>query len=135
MRVFVLPPPQPRVEGVALSYSLDLRTWVVAATQRGMTAPQAAVFQISVATIERWRRRARETGDLMPRTSPGQPRVILVEQEAHLRVQLQTHPDATLAEHCRQWRNRYGVAASPATMCRTLQRLGWTRKTPTGHPA
>lgn len=112
-----------------MSYSVDLRERVVAATQHGMTVPQAAaVFGVSVATIERWRRRARETGDLTPHTSPGRPRAIPVDQEAELVAQLQAQPDATLAEHCQQWHVRHGVLVSPATMCRTLQRLGWTLK-------
>ena len=112
-----------------MSYSLDLRERVVAATQHGMTVPQAAaVFAVSVATIERWCRRARETGDLTPHTSPGRPRAIPVDQETELVAQLQAQPDATLAEHCQQWHVRHGVLVSPATMCRTLQRLGWTLK-------
>lgn len=112
-----------------MSYSLDLRERVVAATQHGMTVPQAAaVFDVSVATIERWRRRARTTGDLTPHTSPGRPRAIPVDQEAELVAQLQAQPDATLAEHCQTWHVRHGVLVSPATMCRTLQRLGWTLK-------
>lgn len=112
-----------------MSYSLDLRERAVVATQQGMTVPQAAaVFQVSIATIERWRRLARETRDLRPRTSPGRPRAIPVEQEADLVAQLQAQPDATLAEHCQRWQVTHGVAMSPATMCRTLQRLGWTLK-------
>lgn len=112
-----------------MSYSLDLRERVVAATEQGMTIPQAAaLFQISDATIERWRRRARESGDLRPRTSPGRPRAIPVEQDADLVEQLHAQPDATLAEHCQRWQVTHGVAMSPATMCRALQRLGWTLK-------
>lgn len=112
-----------------MSYSLDLRERVVAATQQGMSAPRAAaVFQISVATIERWRRLARENGDLRPRTSPGRPRAIPVEQEADLLAQLRATPDATLAEHCQGWREAHGVEVSRGTLCRSLQRLGWTLK-------
>ena len=112
-----------------MSYSLDLRERVVAATQHDMTNVQAAaVFQIAVATVERWRRRARETRDLAPRTSPGRPRAMPVDQEAELVTHLQAQPDATLAEHCQQLHARHAVLVSPATMCRTLQRLGWTLK-------
>lgn len=112
-----------------MSYSLDLRQRVVAATQQGMTIPQAAhLFRVPDATIERWRRLARERGDLRARTSPGRPRAIPAEQEADLRAQLHAQPDATLADHCQRWRETHGVEMSPATMCRTLQRLGWTLK-------
>lgn len=118
------------LEGASrMSYSLDLRERVVVATQQGMSISRAAkVFQISVATIERWRRRARETGDLTPHTSPGRPRAIPVDQEADLVAQLHAYPDATLAEHCQQWREAHGVVVTPATMCRSFQRLDWTRK-------
>ena len=112
-----------------MSYSLDLRERVVTATEQGMTIPQAAaLFQVSDATIERWRRRARETGELMPRTSPGRPRAIPGEWEADVRAQLDLMPDATLVQHCQRWQATHGVKVSPATMCRTLQRLGWTLK-------
>lgn len=112
-----------------MSYSLDLRERVVAATEQGMTIPQAAVlFQVSDATIERWRRRARETGELTPRTSPGRPRAIPVEQEADLCAQLDLVPDATLIQHCQRWQETHGVKVSAATMCRTFQRVGWTLK-------
>lgn len=118
-----------------MSYSLDLRQRAVAATNQGMTIRRAAeVFQVSVATIERWRRHARERGDLAPRTSPGCPRLIPPSQDAELLAQLQAHPDATLAEHARHWAAQTGAVVSPATFCRAFQRLGWTLKKSASSP-
>ncbi len=56
------------------AYSTDLRLRVLAAVERGM--PRAVivrVFQVSLATIKRYLKQHRETGDLMPKRPPGRP--------------------------------------------------------------
>jgi hypothetical protein len=43
--------------------------------------------------------------------------------------QLEAQPDATLAEHCRQWEHTVGVPVSTTTMNRVIRGdFGWTRK-------
>jgi transposase len=118
-----------------MAYSLDLRERVVAATQTGLSVPAAArLFQVSTATIERWRRRTREGRDLGAHTSPGRRRWLAPEQTALLDAQIAAAPDASLLEHCRRWAARTGVVVSTATMSRWTRRLGWTvKKSPSGH--
>lgn len=110
-------------------YSSDLRHRVLEASDGALTNQQVADrFQVSTGTVERWRRQRRETGQVCAGTSTGRPRVIPVEQEDLLRAQVEQLPDATLVEQCAQWARTTGREVSPATMCRTLQRLAWTVK-------
>lgn len=112
-----------------MAYSKDLRERVLAATAGPLTNRQAAkLFQLSISTVERWRQQQRATGQVQAGRSTGRRRRIPVEQETRLIAQLQADPDATLAAHCQQWQAVTGVGLSPATLCRTLQRLAWTVK-------
>ena len=110
-------------------YSSDLRQRVLAASDGPLTNAQVAeLFQVSTATVERWRRQRRETGQCSAGKSTGRPRAIPRDQEALLRIQVAQLPDATLAEHCARWAETTGREVSTATMCRALQRLAWTVK-------
>ena len=89
------------------------------------------VFGVSLATVGRWLRRRRETGDVAARPSPGRTRSICstVEERRALWAQLEAHPtEATLEEHREQWECESGVRVSVATMSRAIRRLGWTYK-------
>jgi hypothetical protein len=65
--------------------------------------PRAEVvktFEISLATLKRWLKNQRETGELTPLPATGGPeRRIAPDHYDQLRLQVATHPDATLAEH------------------------------------
>lgn len=112
-----------------MSYSIDLRTRVLAAVDRGMSRTDViATFQVSAGTIKRWLARRRTTGDLVPHTPPGRSATITADQYPALIAQLTAHPDATLAEHCTLWQSRSGVAVSRWTMSRAIGAAGWTRK-------
>lgn len=118
-----------REERLEMAYSADLRQRVLAASDGALSNRQVAeLFQVSKGRVERWRRQRRETGQLSAGRSRGRPRIIPSDQEARLRVQVERMPDATLVEHCVQWTATTGVALSPASMCRALQRLAWTLK-------
>ena len=104
--------------------------------ERGERRADVAVrFEVSVPTIERWVRLKRETGGLARRRVPGALAVKTVGLAAALPERLAGHADATLAEHCAWWRAASGFEVSPATMCRALARLGWTRKKRPSGPA
>jgi transposase len=66
-----------------MAYSVDLRKRVVAGVleQRLSIFEAAKVFQVGSATVERYLRRFRESGELTPRISPGRPRLLDSEQE------------------------------------------------------
>jgi transposase len=111
------------------AYSVDLRERVIRAVEADEArASVAARFEVSMPTIERWVRLKRETGGLARRRVPGARAVKTVGLSAALPGRLAGHADATLAEHCAWWREASGCEVSPATMCRALTRLGWTRK-------
>ena len=112
-----------------MAYSLDLRQRVVTATNQGMSIRQAAsIYAVSTTTIERWRRRARETGDLRPQPIPGRPRLINATDLPRFDAQLRAYPDATLAEHCRLWQEQTGVQVSVSAMFHAINRRQWTLK-------
>lgn len=113
------------------AYSKDLRSRVLAAVDRG--DPRARIvetFGVSLATVRRWLRRRRETGEVAPRPSPGRTPSICktAEERRALWEQLEARPEATLEEHRESWERERGVRVSVATMSRAIRKLGWTYK-------
>src|SRR5688572_11563522 len=110
-------------------YSLDLREAALAAVDRGTPRSEvAAAFGVAPATLKRWLRLRRETGGVRPRPIPGRPSQLGAALDAGLEAQLRAAPDATIAEHCATWEAAGGPAASPTTLRRAIERLGWTGK-------
>src|SRR5262249_54001148 len=73
-----------------------------------------------------------QTGSLQPRPNPGgHPPAIPPERYSEVRQLLQEQPDLTLE----QIRDRLEVARTTAAVCRTLQKLGPTRKKKVLHAA
>ncbi|WP_096331995.1 helix-turn-helix domain-containing protein [Nannocystis exedens] len=103
---------------------------VEARAQEGLTYEQLAErFSVGRATVDRTLRLARETGSVEPKPHGGGVARRITAQEQELLVELvRARPDATLAELCIALQIRAGVQISRATMCRELQRLGFTRK-------
>lgn len=111
------------------AYSTDLRERVVRAVEEGH--PRAEImhlFGVSRATIKRYAKQQRETGDLAPKSIPGRPAEKGDALRAELWSQLEANREATLPEHCQIWEARHGQQVSPATMSRAISSLGWTRK-------
>lgn len=110
-------------------YSPDLRQRVVRAVDEGR--PRAEIvhlFGVSFATIKRYLKQRRETGELTPKVIPGRPAKKGGVLDAQLRTQLEAHRHGTLEEHCRLWEASHGMKVSTASMSRASHRLGWTRK-------
>jgi transposase len=111
------------------AYSQDLRHRVLRAVDAGHSqAEVATTFAVSVATIKRYLKQRRETGHVEPKTIPGRPASKGVVLQAHLRAQLEAHPDATREEHCRLFQAAHGIQVSTASISRARVALGWTRK-------
>ena len=105
-------------------YSTDLRVKLLAALDRGVSRRVAAeTFGVSVATIERYVRRRRETDDVAPRPIPGRPARKTPALSAWLPARLKAHPAATLAGHCEAFEAERGMRVSTATMSRAIARL------------
>lgn len=111
------------------AYSEDLRQRIVEALDRGMSRLEVVrTFHVSLATIKRYLKQRRDTGQLTPKSRPGRPAtkgVALAAQVEHLLV---ADPDATLPDLCQRWAAISGVQVSTATMSRAIQRHAWTRK-------
>jgi transposase len=117
-------------------YSVDLRERLLRALDAGLSQAEATrLFGVSAATLERWRRRQRQSGSVAPLPRTGRPRRIGREQEAALLAQVRSVPDATLREHCAWWAVDQGIVLSEATMSRALARLGWPLKKSRSTPA
>ena len=112
-----------------MAYSKDLRERIVnTVLEHEMTIAKAAkTFQVGTATVERYLRRYRETGDLTPRTSPGRPSG-LTEREDLLKQHLAQRNDLRLEDRCKQWEQATGECVSTATMSRWIRRINITRK-------
>jgi transposase len=111
------------------AYSQDLRQRVLRAINAGQSQAQVAkTFAVSVPTIKRYLKQRRESGHVLPKAIPGRPAKKDAILQAHLRVQLEAHPDVTREAHCHLFQAEYGIKVSPASISRARAALGWTRK-------
>lgn len=111
------------------AYSADLREKVVRAVDQGYPRNEIIkLFGVSRATIKRYLKQRRETGEVRVRPIPGRPSKKSAPLQAGLVAQLQAYPDATLEMHCHIWEQEQGLRVSTTTMGRAIRRVGWTRK-------
>src|SRR5207245_7372639 len=97
------------------AYSQDLRQRVMRSVDAGLSQAEIAkTFAVSVATIKRYLKQRRETGHVLPKAIPGRPARKGAVLQAHLRAQLEAHPDATREEHCRLFHAESGIQVSTA---------------------
>ena len=109
------------------AYSTDLRERIIAAAERGKGSLRelADLFLVSLSCIVRLLRRYRASGSVLPKPQAGGPCPLLdADACQRLRNLVCEQPDATLAE----LRERLEIPCSLSTLCRTLQRLGLSRK-------
>src|SRR5689334_6534336 len=110
------------------AYSIDLRQRIVQAVEGGMSLSEAArVYRVGRSTVKRYLSQQRVAGDLAPKLIPGRPPTIGPEQYDALRAQIQALPDASLAEHVRDWARTQHTIVSVSTMSRALRNVGWVR--------
>lgn len=108
---------------MAAPYSMDLRSRVLAAYDRGMrTGAIAEMFDVSPAWARRVRQRRREHNETGPRRqgSPGYPKI----DRKHLAKLVEDDPDATLAELRDRLESRFAISS----IDEALGRLGLTLK-------
>lgn len=113
------------------AYSEDLRRKIVEAVeQRGVSKSEVArLFRVSLSSVKRYARLAREGGPLTPNKRPGSPSKIS-EEEAMLllKADLEARPAATLLDRGEYLGRVTGVRVSESTVSRMLKPMGWTRK-------
>jgi transposase len=111
------------------SYSEDLRHKIVAAVERGMPKTQAArLFDVSLSSVKRYARMARQGNSLAPKKRPGRTPKVDEMVKKLLDQDMKERPAATIAERIGFLENITGERLSYSTIWRLLKRLGWSRK-------
>ena len=109
--------------------STDLRRVVVEAYKAGKSGTYdatAELFGIGRATVSRWLRRKRETGDVEPRAKGGNnPRRIDL---GWLRKHCEENPDARIIDRIEAWEKHSDDTASIGAMWNALHAIGWSFK-------
>jgi transposase len=85
------------------AYSEDLRKKIVTALeQRGMSKAEAArIFSVSLSSVKRYARSARQGESLTPKKSPGRPRIVDEKAQVLLEEDVKEHPSATISQRRR----------------------------------
>src|SRR5829696_7493755 len=111
------------------AYSEDLRKKIVGAIERGMSKAQAArLFDVSLSSVKRYSRMAREGGSLEPRKSPGRPRKADEKAQVLLEADVKERPAATISQRRRFLEHITGTTLSDSTVRRLMKRMGFSQK-------
>jgi transposase len=111
------------------SYSEDLRHKIVAAVERGMPKTHAArLFDVSLSSVKRYARMARQGNSLAPKKRPGRAPKVDEKVKKLLDQDMKERPAASIAERISFLENITGERLSYSTIWRLLKRLGWSRK-------
>ena len=112
------------------AYSEDLRKKIVDAVRRGMSkkAEAARTFGVGISTVKRYATKAQKGEPLEPGKAPGKRPKMDERVGKLLDEDLRERPFASLRERCEYVEAVSGVSVSRSTMCRTIARIGSTRK-------
>ena len=111
------------------SYSEDLRHKIVAAVERGMPKTQAArLFDVSLSSVKRYSRMARQGDSLAPKRRAGRAPKVDEKTKKLLNEDMKERPAATIAQRISFLESLTGERLSYSTIWRLLKRLGWSRK-------
>ena len=111
------------------TWPIEIRRAAVEAYGEGLTRTYAAtakMFGVGIATVDRWLRIKRETGDILPATRTGNnPRRVDLDW---LRGHATEFPDARLKDRVEAWEAHSGVHVHIDTMSESLRAIEWTFK-------
>ena len=111
------------------TWSIELRRKVVEAYESGRTGnydETADIFGIGVASVSRWLRKFRETGDVCPRSRKGNnPRKVDLDW---LNTHAESYPDARIIDRVEAWAEHSGIRVRIETMRQSLHSIGWSFK-------
>ena len=111
------------------AYSEDLRKKIVGALLRGTGKSEAArLFGVSLSSVKRYARTAREGRPLTPKKNPGKRLTLGKTAKALLKADLDERAAATLSQRRSFLQDVTSILVSNSTVCRLLKRLGYTRK-------
>jgi len=109
--------------------SEDLRVRVVEAREAGESIAKVAErFSVSLSSVKRLRRQAREHGRLDFKSPPGRPARFEGDTLDAFAAQLREHNDWTLTQHQQAWQAATGMRVGVSTLHRVCQKLNWTLK-------
>ncbi|MCA1717205.1 MAG: IS630 transposase-related protein [Actinobacteria bacterium] len=81
------------------AYSEDLRQKIVTALERGTSKPQAArLFDVSLSSVKRYARKARQRDSLAPKKGSGRPPKLDENASRLLQEDIQERPAATVEQ-------------------------------------
>ena len=111
------------------AYAIDLRRKIVDAIERGVPKAQAArTFGVGMSTVKRYANKAQRGEPLEPGKAPGKsPKIDELIQKL-LVEDLEERPFVSLKERCEYVEVISGLCVSRSTMCRSIARMGSTRK-------
>jgi transposase len=111
------------------AYSIDLRTKIVESVKKGVSKRETARrFGVNRSTVHRYLKRINQSGSLAPKRRLGPPPKLDERAMLLLEEDIKARPWAT---HSQRSEFLYGVCAirvSEATVCRSIKRLGHSRK-------
>jgi len=112
------------------AYSEDLRKKIVEAVERsGMKKSEVArLLGVSLSSVKRYLRKFRQGRSLSPRKAPGKRPKVDERARRLLEADLKKRPFAKLQQRCDYLEALTALRVSRSTLCRTLKRMGFTRK-------
>jgi transposase len=116
------------------AYSEDLRQKIVQALeQRRMTKSEAArAFGVSLSSVKRYAKAAREGRSLSPGKAPGKKPLLDEKARKLLEADVEERPFAKLSDRQEYLKKVAGVSVSESTLSRTLRKMGFGRKKDAG---
>ncbi len=88
----------------------------------------ARIFGVGISSVKRYMKMAQEEGSLDPKKAPGKKRKLDESGMKLLQEDLRARPAATYEQRAELLDELLGVRVSKSTICRTIKRLGYTRK-------
>src|SRR5919107_2492200 len=111
------------------AYSEDLRQKIVDVIRRGTPKAQAArTFGVGISTVKRYDTKAQRGEPLEPGKAPGKRPKMEERLRKLLQEDLKERPFVTLRERCDYVEAMSGVSVNRSTTCRSIARIGSTRK-------
>src|SRR3712207_2981503 len=111
------------------AYSEDLRKKIVTALERGMSKAEAArTFSVSLSSVKRYARSARQGESLTPKKSPGRPRIVDEKAQVLLEEDVKERPSATISQRRRFLEHITGTDMSDSTVRRLMKRRSEERR-------
>src|SRR5215208_5814991 len=116
--------------GLMDAYSEDLRRKIVEEVeQRRMTKSEAArAFGVSLSSVKRYSKAAREGSSLSPGKAPGKRPLLHEKARRLLEAHVEEHPFAKLSDRREYLQKVAGVSVSESTLSRALRKMGFGRK-------